>query len=66
MNGSEMKRARAVLGLTQNALATQLDLSVFTIQHYEQERNKIPRTVEYAILHLLNISGQKPGKDSNA
>lgn len=53
MDGQEFKDVRNALGLTQKALAAELDVSEVTIQNYENKRSAVPRAIELAIAELL-------------
>lgn len=58
MTPKEMKALRKKLRLTQDDLATKLDVGLATVQRYEQginQRDEIPRTVELAMLYLEQI-----------
>jgi repressor LexA len=52
MEPDELKHVRAALGLTQDALAQQLQLTRQTINRYEQKIVPIPTTVELAMMQL--------------
>ena len=52
MTGSEFRVARHLMMLTQRHLAVLLDVSRPTVSYYENDRVKVPRTVELAIAAL--------------
>lgn len=50
MTGKQLRsRRRTRLKLSQEALARELGMSVFTISRYEQEHAPIPRVVAFAV-----------------
>jgi len=59
MTGKQLKEIRAKLGLTQAALAHELDVDVMTISRYERGLRAIP-TVTAKYLMMLLAQRQKP------
>lgn len=58
MTGDEFKQARKSLGLTQAALAAELDVSRPTLISWEQRAsNWIPKLVRLAIIALIHVPG---------
>ncbi len=53
MTGEELKDARTRLGLSQEALARALELSVTSVNRYERGRQAIPRVVELAVVQVV-------------
>lgn len=66
MTGNELKNKRSELGLTQENLASLLNLSVFTVSKWEQTKDQqVPnsRMIELALLGLeIELKKQKKGK----
>lgn len=54
MSGIELRSIRRGLQLNQKELGEALDLSDRTIRAYEQEEKIIPKTVEMALMSLIN------------
>jgi transcriptional regulator with XRE-family HTH domain len=52
MTGAALRGARERLGMTQLALAVELDLDNTTISRYERGKRKITRVVELAVKAL--------------
>ena len=61
MQPHELKQVRTSLGLTQDALAEQLQLTRQTINRYEQKIVPIPTTVELALMQLSSSQIQLAG-----
>ena len=54
MTPESFQKARQLLGFTQTKMASELGVSMQTIQAWEQGRNPIARPLELAVLHLCN------------
>ena len=54
MTPESFQKARQVLGFTQTKMASELGVSMQTIQAWEQGRNPIASPIELAVMHLLN------------
>ena len=54
MTPESFQKARQVLGFTQTKMASELGVSMQTIQAWEQGRNPIARPIEMAVMRLLN------------
>ena len=54
MTPESFQKARQVLGFTQTKMASELGVSMQTIQAWEQGRNPIARPIELAVMHHLN------------
>lgn len=54
MTAQQFKEARQKLGLAQEALARELDISVYTVNRLENAHRPVPVTVELAIRYLLS------------
>jgi transcriptional regulator with XRE-family HTH domain len=52
MTGPQLRAARQSLGLSQAALAEQLDIHPQTLSDYERDVRDIPRLVELAVAAL--------------
>jgi transcriptional regulator with XRE-family HTH domain len=53
MNGLELKEKRKKLGLTQTQLADKVGVAMRTVQNWEKETNKIPKSTELLIDDLI-------------
>jgi DNA-binding XRE family transcriptional regulator len=53
MNGLELKEKRKKLGLTQTELAEKVGVAMRTVQNWEKETNKIPKSTELLINDLI-------------
>ena len=56
MRGSEFKRLRTSIGLSQSQLARELDLYVRTISKYENDDLVIPRVTELALRYIAQVN----------
>ena len=54
MTPESFQKTRQMLGFTQTRMASELGVSMQTIQAWEQGRNPIARPIELAVLHLCN------------
>ena len=59
MKGSEFKRLRTSIGLSQSQLARELDLYVRTISKYENDDLVIPKVTELALRYLTQQLNKK-------
>ena len=57
MKGSELKRKRLALNLTQLQLAVQFGVAKDTLARWEREELKAPRWLDWAFLGLENALG---------
>jgi DNA-binding XRE family transcriptional regulator len=62
MQGSDLRRARNALDMTQRELAEALDLNKNTVARAERDEIPIPRTTELAVKYLLLMETKKKGK----
>ena len=53
MNGIELKEKRKKLGLTQKELGQKVGVAMRTIQNWEKDTNKIPKSTELLIDDLI-------------
>lgn len=59
MMGSEFKKLRNSIGLSQSQLARELDLYVRTISKYENDDLVIPKVTELALRYVAQQAKQK-------
>jgi transcriptional regulator with XRE-family HTH domain len=59
MKGSEFKRLRTSIGLSQSQLARELDLYVRTISKYENDDLAIPRVTELALRYIAENANKE-------
>ena len=60
MTSEEMKKARAVLDLTQEQLGHRLEYDRTTVARWETNLLDIPKSVELAVFYLLTREGVNP------
>lgn len=60
MTAKELKRTRAVMGLTQSDLAERLQLSWRTIARWESGQVEIPYIADLALIGLTLTTGAAP------
>jgi transcriptional regulator with XRE-family HTH domain len=59
VKGSEFKRLRISIGLSQSQLARELDLFVRTISKYENDDLVVPRVTELALRYIAQQVNKK-------
>ena len=62
MTGSELKRARSKLGMTQKELGEELGVHWNSVARMERDEFPIIRTTELAVKYLLLMQSKKGGK----